>query len=139
MKKKIIGVVLVFALAALLMGVYYGFRETPKNTGAGIGDDASTSYDAKNVVIEVVDMNENITRYEITTHADYLETAMNEAEELTYETKDGMVMVVNGKRADYVLDGAYWGFFVNGNYCNYGIADQPVNDGDVFSISYTKA
>ena len=62
-----------------------------------------------------------------------------ELDGLEYETTDGMVMSVNGVRADYVLDGAYWAFYVNGGYCNYGIADQPVNDGDIFTIEYTKA
>ena len=34
--------------------------------------------------------------------------------------------------------GAYWGFSVNGQYCNYGIDEQPVEDGDAFVIAYTK-
>ena len=50
-----------------------------------------------------------------------------------------MVTTVNGLRADYVLDGAYWGFFVNDEYCSYGIEQQPVENGDVFSIVYTLA
>ena len=50
-----------------------------------------------------------------------------------------MVTEVNGETAIYEENGAYWGFFVNGEYCNYGISDQPVNDGDAFSIVYTKA
>ena len=45
--------------------------------------------------------------------------------------------IVNGVKADYTADGAYWAFFVNGEYCNYGIEEQPVLDGDVFSIVYT--
>ena len=50
-----------------------------------------------------------------------------------------MVDTVNGVRADYEADGAYWSFCVNGEYCNYGIDTQPVEDGDVFSIVYTSA
>jgi hypothetical protein len=37
------------------------------------------------------------------------------------------------------LDGAYWSFNVNGEYCNYGVSEQPVEDGDAFEIVYTKA
>ena len=44
---------------------------------------------------------------------------------------------VNGEEAIYETDAAYWGFFVNGEYCNYGISEQPVEDGDAFQIIYT--
>ncbi|MEE0967314.1 MAG: DUF4430 domain-containing protein, partial [Bacilli bacterium] len=44
---------------------------------------------------------------------------------------------VNGVTADYNTDGAYWGFYVNEEYCNYGIDQQPVNDQDAFQIVYT--
>ena len=31
----------------------------------------------------------------------------------------------------------YWSFYVNDEYCNYGIDSQPVHDGDKFRIEYT--
>ena len=66
---------------------------------------------------------------------------MDEAKEdgLSYTCENGMVLKVNGERADYNKDGAYWGFFVNGDYAQCGIAEQPVEDGDAFKIEYTKA
>ncbi len=139
MKKKILGIVSIVIVIAALLGVYYAFREQPSNQNAGPSADGVTERIAKSVTIEVVDENGNSSLYTLSTHAEYLEGAMKEADGLVFETTDGMVMVVNGKRADYVLDGAYWAFFVNGEYCNYGISDQPVNDGDKFRIEYTKA
>lgn len=139
MKKKILGIVAIIFVIAALLGIYYAFREQPSNPNLGPDANSGISMDGKNVTIEVVDSEQKTAVYSLTTHADYLEGVMSEAEGLTYETKDGMVMQVNGVRADYVLDGAYWAFFVNGEYCNYGIADQPVNDGDIFRIEYTKA
>ena len=69
--------------------------------------------------------------------------AMNDAEGLSFEGEDGIyglsVSIVNGVRADYTLDGAYWAFYVDGEYCNYGVSEQPVEDGDNFSIVYTVA
>ena len=47
--------------------------------------------------------------------------------------------MVNGLRADYDEDGAYWSFYVNDEYCNYSIDEQPVNDGDSFAIKYELA
>ena len=68
---------------------------------------------------------------------------MDEAEGLTYEGEDGpygmMISHINGEKAVYEEDNAYWGFNVNGSYCNYGISEQPVNDGDAFEIVYTPA
>ena len=68
---------------------------------------------------------------------------MDDADGLTYEGEDSTygftVSVVNGESAVYDVNGAYWSFYVNDEYCNYGIDSQPVNDGDVFSIVYTPA
>ena len=98
---------------------------------------------AKNITIEVVDAGGASTTYSLSTDALYLEQAMNEAAGLEWsgtESTYGMTVdTVGGVRADYTLDGAYWAFYVNGEYCNYGISEQPVNDGDAFSIVYTEA
>ena len=67
---------------------------------------------------------------------------MDEAKGLKYsgtESEYGlMVEVVNDETAIYTQNGAYWSFYVNGEYCNYGIESQPVEDGDAFQIIYTK-
>lgn len=100
---------------------------------------------AKAISIEVVDDTAASTTYEINTDAEFLRQAMEEAEAegLTFsgaESEYGMMVdTVNGIRADYTLDGAYWSFYVNDEYCNYGIDTQPVTDGDDFSIVYTPA
>ena len=49
-----------------------------------------------------------------------------------------MVVEINGVTADYNVDQSYWAFYVNDEYCNYGVDSQPVADGDVFRIEYTK-
>lgn len=139
MKRKLLGILAIIIAIGALLGIYYTFRERPANPNAGPSSDGVTEKIEKSVTIEVVDENKTSTLYTLSTHAEYLEGAMNEAEGLVFETNDGMVMVVNGTRADYVLDGAYWAFYVNGEYCNYGISDQPVNDGDKFRIEYTRA
>lgn len=123
------GVLVFVAAISALLGISFAFKDKP----------TSNDTSEKSIVIEVVDANEDSTTYNVLTEAECLEEAMNEADGLVYETNDGMVMVINGVRADYVLDGAYWSFYVNGDYCNYGIAEQPVNDGDHFRIVYTKA
>ena len=105
-------------------------------------DDAAAE-GSKNIIIEVKDSEGNVTTYEVTTDAEFLRQAMDEAEGLTYDGSDSefgmMVEVVNGEQAIYAEDNAYWAFYVNGEYGNYGIDSQPVTDGDTYSIVYEAA
>ena len=128
--KKILAVALVAVLVAALAFVYVAYSEKPVE-----GE--------KNITIEVVMSDSTSSLYEVNTDAEYLIEAMEDADGLTFEGEEGIyglsVSTINGVRADYTLDGAYWGFFVNGEYCNYGVSQQPVEDGDAFSIVYTLA
>ena len=127
--KKALAAAALLLLAAALAAVYAAFGAKPV---AG----------SKNVTISVVNSKAETTEYRLKTDAQFLRQAMDEAEGLTYTGTEGayglMISAVNGETADYNVDASYWGFFVNGEYCNYGIDQQPVNDGDAFSIVYTK-
>jgi hypothetical protein len=132
-KKKVIlcsSILAVLVLAMVL--IWANFREKPVEG-------------SKEITIEVVNSKEKSEVYELKTDAEYLQQAMEEAkkEGLTFEGENGdyglMVTSVNGERAVFDKDGAYWSFFVNDEYCNYGIEEQPVEDGDAFKIVYTKA
>lgn len=46
---------------------------------------------------------------------------------------------MNGLRADYTEDGAYWSFYINGDYCMEGVDSQVVTDGEAFTIQYELA
>lgn len=79
--------------------------------------------------------------YNVKTDAEFLRQAMEETKGLTFsgtESEYGMMVeTVNGETADYNADGAYWAFYVNDEYCNYGIDSQPVVDGEAYRIVYT--
>lgn len=126
-KKALFGVIALIALVAIFAVVYSVFREKPVEG-------------SKSITIEVVSKDAKSTTYELKTDAMYLRGAMEEAEGLTFggsESEYGlMVDTVNEVKADYAADGAYWSFYVNGSYCNYGIDTQPVEDGDAFKIVY---
>ena len=49
------------------------------------------------------------------------------------------VKTVDGERADYDRDGAYWSFEQNGTVMMEGIDSVKVGDGDKFEIIYTAA
>lgn len=127
--KKAIAAAALVLLAVALAAVYAVFGAKPV---AG----------NKQITIAVVNSKAETTTYSLKTDAQYLRQAMDEAEGLTYSGTEGayglMIDTVNGETADYNVDASYWSFNVNGEYCNYGIDQQPVNDGDAFSIVYTK-
>lgn len=128
--KKILAVALVAVLVAAMAFVYVTYSEKAVDG-------------MKHVSIEVIMDDNTSTVYEVDTEGEYLLDAMLEADELAFEGEDGIyglsISVINGIRADYTLDGAYWAFYVNDEYCNYGVSEQPIEDGDNFSIIYTPA
>lgn len=127
--KRILAAALFAALIAALALVYAAFGE-------------KTVPGSKAITITVVNSAAEETVYTLHTDAAYLSEAMDEAQGLTYAAEEGpyglSVSSVNGETADFNADGAYWGFFVNDEYCNYGISQQPVHDGDAFVIAYTR-
>lgn len=127
-KKPFIAVGALVLLIAVLAAVYAAFGAKPV---AG----------SKAVTIEVISQSQECTVYELKTDAEFLRQAMEETEGLTFSGAESsyglMVDTVNGEKADYNANGAYWAFFVNDAYCQYGIDTQPVVDGDIFTIAYT--
>ena len=128
--KKILGVVILIVLVAAMAFAYNTFSEKPVE-----GE--------KNITIEVVMADGEATIYEVNTDAEYLVGAMEDAEGLTFEGEEGpygfSVNSVNGVNAALDSGVAYWGFFIGDEYCNYGVSQQPVEDGDAFRIVYTLA
>ena len=127
-KKIVIGILILLVVVVGLLFAYNAFKPV-------------ASKGAKKVIIAVVDNNKQETDYTIHTDAETLKQVMDEVDGLTYSGDDSdyglMISTVNGITADFNADGAYWAFYVNNEYCNYGIEEQPVNDKDEFKIEYT--
>lgn len=96
-----------------------------------------TTKGEKAITIEVIGKDGKSTVYELNTDAEYLRGALEETEGLTFADTDGYVNTINGVTADYSVDASYWAIYVNGEYGNYGINEQPVADGDAFKFEYT--
>lgn len=128
-KKKVLLGLIPVAIIAVLAVIFFVFKP---QVAAG----------SKKIEIDVVnDIGETRT-YDVKTDAEYLRQAMEEAEGLEFSGEESeygmMVTEINGVVADYNADQSYWAFYVNGDFCNYGIEQQPVTDGDIFRIEYTK-
>ena len=100
----------------------------------------------KQVKLQVVDKDGKISEYDEATDAEYLRGVLDEISEdsdFSYSGTDSqyglMIDTVNGERADYTKDGAYWSIYVNDEYANYGVDSQPVADGDTFALKYEAA
>lgn len=127
-KKIILAVGALVLVAAIFAGVYFALA--PKASAGG-----------KEITIEVIDDAQASTVYEVSTDAEYLGDAIREIEGLTVEGTESeyglMVDTVNGVVADYNENGAYWAFYVDGEYCMYGMDQQPIEDGQAYQIIYT--
>lgn len=131
-KKVVLGLAALVAVIAIFAVVFTVFREKPVEG-------------SKAIVIEVVNKAGESTEYEFSTDAEYLRQAMEEAQEAGIgfsfagdESQYGLTIhTVNGEKADFNTDSAYWSILVNGEYGQNGADSQPVEDGDEFSFVYT--
>ena len=49
------------------------------------------------------------------------------------------VKVVNGVTADYDTDGAYWSFYVDGEYAQSGVDTTNIEEGKTYTFKYEKS
>lgn len=126
-KNTMIGIIVLDILIVVCVFAYVKFK--PR-----------TVEGAKTIMIQVIDDQNESTEYEVHTDAEYLLQAMEDVDGLTFDGEEGdygfTVYTVNDVTADFNTDGAYWSFYLNDEYCNYGVSEQPVNDGDEFMIRY---
>lgn len=128
-KKVIIGIVALVVVILAGVGIYTAFG--PK-----------TSAGSKSYTLTVVSEDGTETSYEGKTDAEVLHDLMDEVaanNDFTYEGSDSdygfFVESVNGEAADSAA-GAYWAIYVNDEYGQYGVDEQPVADGDNFKFAY---
>lgn len=125
--KLILGVVALVVVIAALIGVYLGTRP-------------ETSEGAKTLTVEVVHGDGSTKSFTYHTDEEYLGAVL--LAEGLIEGEDGpyglYILVVDGERAVYEEDGAYWSLEVNGEYAMQGADQTPVNDGDAFRLVYAR-
>lgn len=76
--------------------------------------------------------------HKINTNAEFLGQAMFEANLIEEdEYKSGYYTIIDGKKADWDKNEAWWCVFVDGQMADCGMNDLPIKDGDSFEIKYT--
>lgn len=124
--KIIIVVVALVVVIAVLLGVYYGTRP-------------ETSQGSKTFTVEVVHADGSAKTFTYSTDAEHLgEVLLAEGLIQGEEGPYGLTIYeVDGERAVWEENGAYWAIYVGGEYGMTGVDTTPVNDGDDFSLVYT--
>ena len=95
---------------------------------------------AKTLTLKVTDTEKTIT-FTIKSDAKTVGDALSEHKLIAGEAGQfGLyIKMVNGVRADYDKDGAYWGFYdKNSEYMMSGVDTTELNDGDTYELKYTK-
>ena len=145
MNKKIIRIfmsvllVLVVVAAAAFSFASCGADEA-KDQNDAADDTAVNDAGEKVITVDVVDGDGNVTTFTITTEEEFLRGALEqeqliEGEESAYGL---YVKYVNGIRADYDKDGAYWALSKDGEALMSGVDTTPIEDGDHFELTYSK-
>lgn len=90
--------------------------------------------------IAVTDKEGNVTQFEIHTDKETVGEALAalgfiEGEDSEYGL---YVKTVNGITADYDKDGAYWAFYINGEYASTGVDSTKIVETDSYALKIEK-
>lgn len=129
--KRILSLILVLMLSAVAILNLNSCDKKIKETDDGV---------KRTIKVTVVDDKAESTEFTIVTTKTTLRGAL-EQENLIEgeESQYGLyVKYVNGVRADYDQDKAYWRFTKNGVDLMSGVDSELISDGDCYEITYTK-
>ncbi len=89
----------------------------------------------------VTDAEGKETTFEIHTDKTTVGEALTEVDLIAGEDSEYglMVTTVNGITVDYDKDGAYWAFYVDGEYATSGVDSTPVTAGSTYAFKVEKA
>ena len=127
-KKTVISVVVLILVVALLGVAYFLFRP-----GGTLGP--------KTFTLEIVHKDGQTKTLEVTASEEFLgEYLINEGIIEGAEGPYGMYIAkVEGEKAVYEEDNAYWAFYVDGEYASLGVDQTPIENGKVYKLQYEAA
>jgi len=92
-------------------------------------------------LFEVTDGEGNVTSWNVSTNVATVGEALVEVSLIEGEISDFGMMVshVNGIRADFVEDGAWWAFYIDGEMAMVGVDSTDIEEGVTYAFVYTEA
>jgi len=96
---------------------------------------------AKAFRFEATDGEGNVNVWNVHTNAATVGDALVEAGLIEGDVSDFGLMVshVNGIRADFMEDNAYWAFYVDGEFAMVGVDSTDIEEGVTYAFIYTPA
>ena len=85
---------------------------------------------------EVTDDKEAISVWNVSTNEKTVGAALLEVDLID---SDETVTYVDGIRADFNADKAYWAFYIDGEYAMTGVGSTDTEEGKIYAFVYTKA
>ena len=127
-KKLLLGLAALILLVGVLLSVYFVTRP-------------ATQEGAKTFTITVVHADGSKKTFTCHTDAEYLgESLLAEGIIVAKDGPYGLdVSHVDGEKAVWAEDNAYWALYVGEEYATTGVSATPVYDGSVFQYVYTPA
>jgi len=142
--KKVILVCLIFALVFSLCGcAVFSSRENTQQQIAQLNPSETADETAAKMAFTVIVIHKDGSEKTFTfeTNEKYVGPVLTEAGLL--EGNDGPygleITVVDGEKAVYAEDGAYWAVYEGEEYALQGIDTTPVKEGQVYKLVWTKA
>ena len=138
--KKNTSILLVVLCIALL---FAGCRKEPKpvyvDGTARYTEDVTLGTGSKTITVTVTDNEGKCVTLTIKTDAKTVGDALLENELIAGDSGAyGMyIKVVNGLRADYDKDQAYWAFTIDGEMAMTGVDMTDITDGGIYGLVYT--
>ncbi len=130
MKKK--GLIITLSIVLVAIIAVFGALVITRSDRFQNGD--------KDITVTVVYKDKTKKEFEISTEAENLGDALLEKGLVTEEEhKTGFYNHIDGVRADYTLDGAWWCFTKGSEEVSFGANELPIADGDCFEITHTPA
>ena len=134
----ILCIVLVAAIALFASGC--GKKDHDSNRPLLYGEDCALGQGQIEFELTVADLEGKEIVFDISTDQTTVGQALLELELI--EGEEGpyglYIKSVNGRVADYDIDGTYWAFYVNGEYAMSGVDSTEIEEGTAYALRVEK-
>ena len=127
-KKLFVAIAALVVIVGLLLGLYFATR--PR-----------TQEGTKTFTVTVVHKDGSSKDFTYTSDEEFVGTVLQEKGLVEGEMGQyGLyIKMVDGEKAVYEEDAAYWGFYIGEEYAQTGIDQTPIEDGKVYKLVYVSA
>ena len=148
LKGGLLSLLLLMAVTLSALGCGDGKEKAKEDAPVSTETESQASGEAKSVgegstmfLLTVVYADGAETQFEVHTDQETVGAALTELKLIDGEDGEYGLYVtsVNGVTVDFEKDGAYWAFYINGEYAQTGVDATPIAEGESYSFKVEKA